>query len=125
MIVHKTLFVAEMEAWNVQGLILLALVFLAGIVVFIFQNNSVVTVHFLSWVSPDISLAIVVLIAAGTGALITVLLNGVRFFKLAKRIRELAIENKELQKELDNAKAVIAKPKAETKDEEVNGDDLS
>lgn len=111
-------------------MILLALVFLAGIMVFIFQNNSVVTVHFLSWVSPDVSLAIVVLIAAGTGALITVLLNGVRFFKLGKRIRELAVDNKKVQKELDNTKQqldetkmAIAKLKEKTLEEKMGEKD--
>jgi len=78
-----------------------------------FQNTSVVTIHFLNWTSPDISLAVVVLIAACAGALITFLLNSVRYFKLAKKIKELTTVNKKLQKELDNLKVATLKNKRE------------
>jgi uncharacterized integral membrane protein len=87
-----------------QYSLLLALVFLVGIAVFVFQNTSVVTVNFLNWGSPDIPLAVVVLIATCIGALTTFLLNSVRYFKLAKKIKELTTANKELLKELNELK---------------------
>ncbi len=105
-----------MQKWGIdimQFFLFLALTFLVGIAIFVFQNTSVVTIHFLNWTSPDISLAVVVLIAACAGALITFLLNSVRYFKLAKKIKELTTVNKKLQKELDNLKVATLENKRE------------
>jgi uncharacterized integral membrane protein len=77
-----------------------AIVFLIAIVLLVFQNTMLVTVHFLNWVSPEISLALVILVTVGAGALLTFLLDSIRYFKIAKRIKELTDTNNELQQEL-------------------------
>ena len=40
------------------------LIFAAGIAVFVVQNTALVTVQFIIWVSPEVSLAFVILAAA-------------------------------------------------------------
>lgn len=78
-----------------------ALLFLLAIAIFVFQNTAVVTVKFLSWISPEISLAVVVLIAVFAGALITFLVNTFRSFKIARQTREIMAENRRLQNEIN------------------------
>lgn len=82
-----------------------ALIFTLGIAVFVFQNTAVVSVRYLNWTSPEVSLAIVALIAACAGALVTFLLDSFRYYKLAKHDKELHQLNKKLQKELNRLKA--------------------
>ena len=77
-----------------------ALIFAAGIAVFVFQNPALVTVHFINWVSPQVSLAVVALLAALAGALIAFLLDSIRYFKVAKQVKELMNTNRSLEKEL-------------------------
>lgn len=86
-----------------QGYLLGAILFLVAVVVFVFQNTVPVSVHFLKWISPEVSLAVVALVAACTGAIITFLVDSFRQFKIAKRIKELGGENHKLQKELVKA----------------------
>ncbi|NLO20836.1 MAG: DUF1049 domain-containing protein [Syntrophomonadaceae bacterium] len=81
-----------------QIYLFVALVCLIVIAVFIFQNPTLVMVQFLGWNSPEIQLGIIVLAAVIAGALITFLLDTVRFFKVAKTIRELKTSNKKLEK---------------------------
>ncbi|MGI5880693.1 MAG: LapA family protein [Syntrophomonadaceae bacterium] len=81
-----------------------ALIFTIGIAVFVFQNTAVVSIRYLNWASPEVSLAIVVLIAACAGALITFLLDSFRYYKLARQEKELHQLNKKLQKELNRLK---------------------
>lgn len=83
-----------------QAYLIGALFFLASITVFVFQNTDQVIVNFLKWTSPQISLAVVVLISACTGALITFLFDSVRQFKIARRIKELTEQNRKLEKKL-------------------------
>ncbi|SHG98252.1 Uncharacterized integral membrane protein [Thermosyntropha lipolytica DSM 11003] len=83
-----------------QGYLIGALLFILGVAIFVFQNTSEVTVHFLSWTSPKVSLAVVVLIAALSGAVITFLIDSFRQFKIARRIKELTAENRKLQKQI-------------------------
>lgn len=80
--------------------IFFAIISLIAIALLVFQNTMLVTVHFLTWVSPEISLALVILITVVVGALLTFLLDSIRYFKIAKRIKELSDANNELQKEL-------------------------
>lgn len=82
-----------------------ALIFTLGIAVFVFQNTAVVSIRYLNWASPEVSLAIVVLISACAGAIITFLLDSFRYYKLAKQEKELHQLNKKLQKELNRLKA--------------------
>jgi len=87
-----------------QAYLLLALLFLLSIIVFVFQNPSLVTVHFLTWTSPEVSLAVVVLIAVLFGALITFLLSSVRYFKVSQKTKDLTAANQKLQKEINRLK---------------------
>lgn len=83
-----------------QAYLLGALFFLLAIAIFVFQNTAQVAVNFLKWTSPEISLAVVVLIAACTGALITFLIDMFRQFKIAMRMNELNEQNRRLQKKI-------------------------
>ncbi|MCK9313533.1 MAG: LapA family protein [Methanocorpusculum sp.] len=85
-----------------QVYLLGALLFFAALAVFVFQNTFMVTVHFINWTSPDVSLAVVVLIAACAGALVTFMVDSIRFFKIAKNTKELTSMNKKLQRELNS-----------------------
>ncbi len=84
-----------------QAYLIGALFFLLAIAVFVFQNTEQVIVHFITWTSPEVSLAVVVLISACTGALITFLLDSFRQFKIARRIKELSDQNVKLQKKIN------------------------
>lgn len=79
-----------------QAYLLGALVFLLCIAVFIFQNSFGIQVHFITWNSPEVSVGIVVLIAACAGAIITFLLDSFRYFKIARTIKDLRKQNLEL-----------------------------
>lgn len=83
-----------------QAYLIGALFFLLAIAVFVFQNTELVIVHFINWTSPEVSLAVVVLISACTGALITFLLDSFRQFKIARRIKDLTDQNVKLQKKI-------------------------
>lgn len=91
-----------------------ALLFLAAIVVFVLQNDTPVAVQFLTWQSSKISLALVALIAAMGGALITFLVDSFRAFKTGKKLRELMNRNKKLEKEIQALKSEKAKHKSKT-----------
>jgi uncharacterized integral membrane protein len=80
------------------------LIFAAGIAVFVFQNTTLVTVQFINWVSPEVSLALVALAAALLGAIIAFLLDSIRYFKVAKQVKELMNTNRRLEKELMSLK---------------------
>ncbi len=88
-----------------QVYLLGALLFFAALAVFVFQNTSMVTVHFINWTSPHISLAVVALIAVCAGALVTFMVDSFRFFKIAKKTKELSSLNKKLQKEINTLKS--------------------
>jgi uncharacterized integral membrane protein len=74
------------------------LIFAAGIAVFVVQNTALVTVQFINWVSPEVSLAFVILAAALLGALTAFLLDSIRYFKVAKQVKELMSANRRLEK---------------------------
>jgi len=99
------------------GYLLGALLFMAAIVVFVFQNmNELVVVTFITWHSAKISVALVALIAAVGGALITFLVDSIRALKTGKKLRELTQRNKKLEKEVQAIKPgkSSAKAKAST-----------
>ncbi|MBO8159944.1 lipopolysaccharide assembly protein LapA domain-containing protein [Thermosyntropha sp.] len=83
-----------------QGYLIGALIFILAVAIFVFQNTATVTVHFLKWTSPEVSLAVVVLVAALAGAVITFLVDSFRQFKIARKIKELTLENRKLQKQI-------------------------
>lgn len=79
-----------------------ALIFFAMLAVFVFQNTFPVTVRFINWISPEVSVAVVALIAACAGALVTFMLDSFRYFKIAKKTKELTNINQKLQKEIND-----------------------
>lgn len=85
-----------------------ALFFAIGIAVFVFQNTALVSVRFINWISPEVSLAVVALVAACFGAVIAFLLDSIRYFKVAKKVKELMNNNRRLEKELMNQKKELA-----------------
>lgn len=82
-----------------------ALVFMVGIIVFVMQNNTPVTIHFISWHTAEISLALVALIAALGGAVITFFIDSFRAFKTGRKLNELTNYNKKLEREISALKA--------------------
>lgn len=84
-----------------RGYVIGTLLVAVAIAIFVFQNNTQVAIQFLTWTSPKISLALVALIAACGGALITFFLDGMRYIKTAKKFREVTAENKKLNRELN------------------------
>lgn len=98
-----------------QAYLIGALLFAIGIAIFVFQNTAVVSVRFINWVSPEVSLAIVVLIAACFGAMITFMLDSFRYFKVAKQVKDLMNQNRRLDKELKGFKKESAPSRKEEK----------
>lgn len=105
-----------------------ALVFMVGIVVFVMQNNTPVAVHFISWHSSEISLALVALIAAVGGALVTFMIDSFRAFKTGRKLRELMNQNRKLEKEISALKGKKTKlpeePQAASSAKEANNKEL-
>ena len=87
-----------------QAYLIGALLFAAAMVAFVLQNPAPVAIHFITWSSPQVSLALVVLMACVAGALITFMLDSVRYFKIAKTIKDLRNQNGSLQKEVQDLK---------------------
>ncbi|MGE5544948.1 MAG: LapA family protein [Bacillota bacterium] len=83
-----------------QSYLIGALVFLIAMLVFVFQNQQPVKVTFITWVSPEVSLALVVLLAAFFGALITFLVESFRHLKKMQQLREKRIKSKNRQQVL-------------------------
>jgi uncharacterized integral membrane protein len=81
------------------------IIFLIGIIIFTVQNQIVVAVRFLNWVSPEVSLAVVVLVAISLGAIVAFFLDSLRFIKMAKKIKELKTTINQLQRRIDNEQA--------------------
>ncbi|MEN6462267.1 MAG: LapA family protein [Syntrophomonas sp.] len=84
--------------------LLAALLFMVTITIFVFQNTALVTIKFLGWVSPDVSLALVIIVAACVGAIITFMLDSFRYFKAAKKSSEILKQNKKLADEIEQFK---------------------
>lgn len=82
-----------------------ALLFMIGIVILIIQNDTLVAVRFLTWQSTQISLAVVVIVSACAGALITFLLEGFRAFKNSQQLRRLTKANRNYELEIQQLKA--------------------
>jgi uncharacterized integral membrane protein len=91
-----------------------ALFFVIAIGVFVLQNDTQVTVHFLTWMSPSISLAVVVIISASVGAVITFLLDSYRAFKTGQKLRNLINHNRKLEKKIQALQG--SKPLSEDKE---------
>ncbi|MGE5421955.1 MAG: LapA family protein [Ignavibacteriales bacterium] len=104
-----------------QAYLFTALAFVAVLTIFVFQNMKSVTVIFLTWESPDIPLALVVILAACAGALVTFLFDSFRHLKTLKTLKDEKVKGKKLASELGKTKAEVEKqsqaqtqPQAET-----------
>ena len=87
-----------------------ALFSLIAIVVFVLQNDTLVAVRFINWTSTPISLALVVLISAAAGALITFLLDSYRAFKTGQKLRNALNQNRKYEKEIQTLKGTLSSP---------------
>lgn len=87
-----------------KGYLITALLFALAIATFVFQNTALVKVNFLGWSSPDVSLALVIILAACTGALITFLIDTFRYLKAAKKSGDMLSQNKQLAREIEQLK---------------------
>jgi len=85
-----------------------AVVSIIGIVVFILQNDSQVSVQFINWKSSQVSLAVVVIIATCVGALIAFLLDSFRAFKTGQKLRKLAKANLKYEQEIEVLRGQLA-----------------
>jgi len=77
-----------------------ALAFIAVIVTFIVQNDTQVSVQFINWKTSEISLAVVVLISACTGAVVIFLLDSYRAFRTGQKMRKLIKVNQKHEEEI-------------------------
>jgi uncharacterized integral membrane protein len=89
-----------------------ALFFVIAIVGFVIQNDTQVTIRLISWISSPISLAVVILISACVGALITFLLDSYRAFKTGQKLRDLINQNHKYEKEIQSLKVNKSSPKS-------------
>lgn len=87
-----------------QVYLFIAALCLIVIAIFIFQNPVLISVQFLGWNSPEMSLGIIILLAVITGIILTFMLDTIRYFKLARTIRELKNANNKLEKRNVNLK---------------------
>ncbi|HZJ83943.1 MAG TPA: LapA family protein [Syntrophomonadaceae bacterium] len=92
-----------------QAYLIGAVFFLLSITIFVFQNTDQVIVNFITWTSPEVSLAVVVLISACIGAIITFFVDSFRQIKIAKRIKDLNDKNIKLQKKLRKMESNLGK----------------
>lgn len=93
--------------------LLAALLFVVMIAIFVFQNTALVTIKFLAWATPDVSLALVIILAACVGAIITFMLDSFRYFKAAKKSSEILKQNKKLASEIEQLKKTNADKKTD------------
>ncbi|HEX3011428.1 MAG TPA: LapA family protein [Syntrophomonadaceae bacterium] len=83
-----------------RGYVLGAIFFAVALAIFVFQNDSQAAIKFLGWTSPKVSIALVTLVAACSGALVTFFVDGMRYFKVARKLKETLTENARLNSQL-------------------------
>jgi len=83
-----------------QAGFILAIVFAILVTIFALQNAQAIAVNFLFF-SGEASLALVILISVGVGAIILGMFNLYSRYKNKKTIKELRVQMKEMQKKLD------------------------
>ncbi|HCX63912.1 MAG TPA: hypothetical protein DHN33_01695 [Eubacteriaceae bacterium] len=83
-----------------QAGFILAIVFAILVTIFALQNAQAIAVNFLFF-SGEASLALVILISVGVGAIILGMFNLYSKYKNRKTIKELRVQMKEMQKQLD------------------------
>ena len=88
----------------------------AAVVVFAFQNGTPVSVRFLPWTVPEVSVAAVILIALVTGLLIAAIPLWIQRWRLRVRVRRLlrALESqvRQLESALEQLNKVAMAPRS-------------
>ena len=80
-----------------------ALVLALLVAIFALQNATVVTVHFLFW-RFDVSLVLVILGAAASGAVVVGIVSTLKQIRSAIKLQEAAVINRRLERELTEAR---------------------
>jgi len=86
-----------------QSYLIGALLFIVAMVIFVLQNPQPVTITFITWVSPEISLALVILLAACAGAVITFLVDSFRHLRNMQKLRDQRARKKKQKQIKDSA----------------------
>jgi uncharacterized integral membrane protein len=84
----------------------------AAVVVFAFQNGTPVSVRFLSWTVPEVSVAAVILIALVTGLLIAAIPLWIQRWRLRVRVRALESQVRQLESALEQLNKVAMAPRS-------------
>ena len=83
----------------------------AAVVVFAFQNGTPVSVRFLPWTVPEVSVAAVILIALVTGLLIAAIPLWIQRWRLRVRVRSLESQVRQLESALEQLNKVAMAPR--------------
>ena len=83
----------------------------AAVVVFAFQNGTPVSVRFLTWTVPEVSVAAVILIALVSGLLIAAIPLWIQRWRLRVRVRSLENQVRQLESALEQLNKVAAAPR--------------
>lgn len=94
-----------------QGYLIGIIIFGVAIGIFVLQNDALVAVKFITWQSPRVSIAVVALMALLVGAVLTYLVNGARYLKMGKTVRDLKTMNSKLEKQIQKMNVTIENQK--------------
>ena len=84
----------------------------AAVVVFAFQNGTPVSVRFLPWTVPEVSVAAVILIALVTGLLIAAIPLWIQRWRRRVRVRALESQVRQLESALEQLNKVAMAPRS-------------
>ena len=96
--------------------VIVGILLILGIIVGSQNGNTFVNFYLLKWKFEDVSLTLLVIESILVGFLLTMILSGVNTIKMKLQMREIANENKNLQKEV---KALKNLPFEEEESEEI------
>jgi uncharacterized integral membrane protein len=90
---------------------LIVAILTAAVVIFAFQNGTPVSVRFLSWTVPEVSVAAVILIALVSGLLIAAIPLWIQRWRLRVRVRSLENQVRQLESALEQLNKVAMAPR--------------
>lgn len=103
-----------------QWYIALGSLLLLVIAIFAYQNPQEVTLRFLTWDMPSMSLVLLIFFSTAMGALVTLLFSLAKQIKQGIQIRDLQSKIKLLEKKYaDSNKAQASNNRPETKDKKI------
>ena len=88
-----------------QWYIIIPIIFALLISIFAVQNPQQVTLRFLLWDLPSLSLVLVIFFSTAMGVLITILFSLTRYLRLTIRIHDLQARLKQMEKKLSQTSA--------------------